>query len=228
MTGLIILLIILLIIILPLWVFYTCKLYKTRRNSTRIPRETYIKNPSVYLTMTTIPERLKDDFFYKLLKHTLQLCGSHNNAKLIINVPNVYKKTGKTYGSLNRLKRLQKKHKNILIINRCEDEGPITKILPTLRLDMIKPNDLILVCDDDLWYREYFINRLVDAYNLDKEAVHCYCAQTIQGFAGYIASKKGARRFNQIFDAPLMFYSGRYCNRSNIKKIKYSNSGCSI
>jgi hypothetical protein len=127
-----------------------------RRNSSRDSyknNDISIKTKHIYLSMTTIPERLQNNFFYKLLENNLQICKKYNKnrnivAKLIINIPYKFNKTQESYIITDKLEKLQKKHG--FIINRCDDEGPITKILPTLRLSrFIKDDDLILVMDDD-------------------------------------------------------------------------------
>nr|QBK93684.1 MAG: glycosyltransferase [Pithovirus LCPAC404] len=49
-----------------------------------------------------------------------------------------------------------------VIVNRCEDHGPLTKILPTLDREK-DPNTLILTLDDDVVYQDYVIEKLVKA-----------------------------------------------------------------
>jgi len=142
--------------------------------------------------MTTIPDRLYDDFFYKLLDNTVSLCKNtlKYNVKLILNMPFIFNKTNEPYKITTRLYKFKKRHKHKFIINRCEDEGPITKILPTLSIPYIKPTDIIIVMDDDISYRRNFIKYLYNSYVTNPNAIHCYGESRIQGFAGYCASKK--------------------------------------
>ena len=159
--------------------------------------------------MTTIPERLQDDFFYKLLENNLQICKKYNKilnivAKLIINIPYKFNKTQESYIITDKLKQLQKKYG--FIINRCNDEGPITKILPTIRLSrFIKDDDPIIVMDDDIWYREKFIYYLYKSYVMNTEAIHCYGSDiygstAIRGYTGYIGSRK---IFSKLLDVSI-------------------------
>lgn len=65
--------------------------------------------------------------------------------------------------SLKFLKR------NGLLINYCEDIGPYTKLLPALKC---YPQKAIITVDDDIWYSEQVVSRLVDSYKNNNRCIH--------------------------------------------------------
>ena len=82
-----------------------------------------MKRDNVYVSFTTTPDRIKSDKWMKLLEYTLSLPGNH---VFILNVP---------YKSLKGVEyeipqHVLDKQSDRFIINRCDDKGPITKILP--------------------------------------------------------------------------------------------------
>ena len=94
------------------------------------------------------------------------------------------------YVITDKLNSVIKKSNGKIIINRCEDYGPITKIIPTLNMTSISSRDFIIVCDDDIYYRKKFPKYLIAAAKKDPNSVHSYCNTDIEGFAGYIGTKK--------------------------------------
>jgi len=95
----------------------------------------------VYITMSTIPSRLKTTF--KIIENMLNNISGIE--KLILNVPFRYNRWPNM--------KLDLTH-NItdgrFILNRCEDHGPLTKFLPTLSL---VPDNSILIIRDDMCYQ---------------------------------------------------------------------------
>lgn len=91
----------------------------------------------VYITMSTIPSRMKNTF--KIIKHFLQ----HTTGieKLILNVP--YKYNRFPYLTIDCNHDIDDPR---FILNRTEDQGPLTKILPSL--DIIPNNSIVIICDD--------------------------------------------------------------------------------
>ena len=141
-------------------------------------------NGNIYLTMTTIPERLSHPWFYENLVHTLNLNG---NFKIILNIPYEFKSTGEKYIIPQNILDLQKKN---LIINRInEDYGPITKLFGALLNDNISDNDILLVCDDDIHYKKDFVKLIYNEYIKDDSSIYTYCIPTIEGFKGFMFKK---------------------------------------
>ena len=142
------------------------------------------KYENIYLTMTTILERLIHPWFYENLKHTLDLNGDF---KIILNIPYKFKSTGEEYIIPQNVLDLQK---NNLIINRVsEDYGPITKLFGALLNDNIPDNAILLVCDDDIHYKTDFVKLIYTKYLKDDSKIYTYCTPTIEGFKGFMFKK---------------------------------------
>lgn len=101
----------------------------------------------VYITMTSIPERFPNT--YKVVLNMLKYLKGFD--KLVLNIPYRYKKFKMDNDSLSKLESLIDPR---FILNRTEDYGPVTKILPTL--DIVPEESIILVCDDDCYHLEAF------------------------------------------------------------------------
>lgn len=106
--------------------------------------------PLVIITTTTIPIRLVDhngNSATRLALETL-LNQTYDNYELHLNIPFSYNNTAIEIP--HWLQQMQEKY-SYLKIYRCDDSGPITKILPTL--ERIVDNDAIIItADDDLYY----------------------------------------------------------------------------
>lgn len=152
-----------------------------------------IPNDKTYISMTTIPERLREDWFYNNLVRTMGLPG---NNIIVINIPYVSLK-GIPYEIPQKILDLQKKN---LVINRCTDEGPITKLLPTLRNNDIPDDAPIIVCDDDIVYKENVFLILGNAVRKFPDHVSTMCRivdNITEGFKGFGFVKKN---FTDILD----------------------------
>jgi hypothetical protein len=51
-----------------------------------------------------------------------------------------------------------------VIVNECDDYGPITKIYPIVNMSIIKPDDIIIVIDDDNCYNKYLFEYLISNF----------------------------------------------------------------
>lgn len=97
----------------------------------------------VYVTMSTIPSRMPNTF--KIVDHFLKHV--KGVAKVIVNIPHRYKRwpllvpRPETYNTITDPR---------LIVQRTEDYGPLTKLLPSLP---ILPRDAIVIVADDMCYR---------------------------------------------------------------------------
>lgn len=72
------------------------------------------------------------------------------------------------------LKRLQKYG---LTIKYCSDIKSYKKLIPTLES---YPDDIIITCDDDLYYKSYMIKDLIDAYRKNPNCIHVQNAHIIK------------------------------------------------
>jgi len=140
--------------------------------------------PGIYVTLTTIPERLIHPWFYTNLKHVMNL---HGDYTIVLNVPYHFKRNNETYFIPDRVRELEKDN---LVINRVkEDYGPLTKLYGTLLNDDIPDNACLLVCDDDLKYKDDFVTQIYEQYSKDTTKIYTYCDRFITGFQGYMMKK---------------------------------------
>jgi len=148
----------------------------------------------VYISLTTLPDRLSSDYFKKVIYHLI--LQDKKPDCIIINIPKICSNSmidfeKRIYIIPEWLKRVTK-----VYINRCNnDYGPSTKIYPTLFLDFIKDNDIIICCDDDLCYDKKFIKLLYDnciKYPNKISTLYTYhdgLFQIPNGFAGICGKK---------------------------------------
>lgn len=101
----------------------------------------------VWISMTTIPSRMENT--YKIINGILSNVSGFD--RIVLNIPYKYKR-------FNINEDMVRKFQNIndtrFTINRTQDYGPITKILPTL--DIVPRESIILICDDDCYHYEAF------------------------------------------------------------------------
>jgi hypothetical protein len=98
--------------------------------------------PKIVVSLTTIPPRLPK------LEKVLRALTTQAVDVVYLNLPYVCTKTGTKYDPLPEfLKGMDK-----LTIRRCEDYGPLTKLLPTLENEL-DPSTVIIICDDDMLYQ---------------------------------------------------------------------------
>lgn len=133
---------------------------------------------SVVLTMTTVPDRLID---YED-RHSLQKCLdrllnlSYDDYELHFNIPEVCVKNSQPYIIPSWLYEIN--NPRLRLFTDVKDDGPITKIVPTLKR-VTNPDTVIITVDDDLEYMDGFIE-----YHLEKRKKYPHAAL---GFAGISA-----------------------------------------
>ena len=150
------------------------------------------RRSKVYISLTTIPERLIDPWFYKNLKHIMNLKGKYT---VVLNIPYTFKRTGEDYIIPDNILKLEKKN---LIIHRIdEDYGPLTKLYGALLCKDIPDNAALLICDDDIVYKSKFVTTIYNQYKKDNTKIYTYCNKKIEGYLGYMVNK---RRISPILD----------------------------
>ena len=119
------------------------------------------------ISLKTIPTRIDDLYYtiYSLLDQSVRV------DEIIINIPYLSSK-GIEYKIPLWLKKLNKKYQ-FIILNRCEDEGPITKLTPTIR--KYNEETAIFVFDDDTIYKYNIVESLG---NLSKKYPNCAITST--------------------------------------------------
>lgn len=166
-----------LIVLIIVFIFFFV-VYNQEKTNCYNPRETFV-------SMTTIPERLNHPWFYENLKYTITTLPK--NSKLILNVPDFSLKNI-PYEIPESVKYLQS---STFIINYCgKDEGPITKIRPVLQNKSIPEDSIIIIIDDDIFYRKNVLFLLQKSVQKHPVKVSCMCNSHIEGFAGYGFIKK--------------------------------------
>jgi hypothetical protein len=131
------------------------------------------KNPSVIITLTTVPERLNNDAEDGLRLVLKSLCEQDDDDyEVHFNVPEFYSVNNTPYIIPSWLDDLKLKYKNLKVF-RTEDFGPPTKFVPTLK--RIKdPNTILIVVDDDLVYHHEMIIEHRKYQNELPNSVICY------------------------------------------------------
>jgi hypothetical protein len=122
-----------------------CDLGDLDRGSARNPRRA-----DVIVTLTTLPSRIDriDLTLKSLLRQTV------SPAAIRLNVPITSRRLAVAYQIPDWLRELHS-----IRIERCDDLGPSTKLIPTL-LDA-DPDQRLLVVDDDRVYHPYFVEQMV-------------------------------------------------------------------
>jgi len=121
-------------------------------------RQVFVK-PAFRLvfSMTTTPERLKT-----LRPRLLSLLSQSVGANAVyLNLPRVCARNGEAYVIPPRLQRFFDRHRDRLIVQRCDkDWGPATKLLPTLRVET-HPDTRLIPVDDDVEFPLTYFEELV-------------------------------------------------------------------
>ena len=95
----------------------------------------------IVVSITTLPSRL--DGLRKVLDSLLRQRRLPD--RIYLNIPYLTRK-GHEYDS-DKIRRIERMS-SLITVNRCQDEGPITKLLPVLDLE-IDPDTIIITFDDD-------------------------------------------------------------------------------
>jgi len=135
----------LLILTIVFYLYYPLCKYYLMKNKTDI-------SPRIIVSMTTSPKRIYHlkDTIDSIMNQTVEVDYIH------INLPKVFKRDNTKFTKIPNFLLENKK----VILNVCEDIGPATKIVPTIKSDFIVHSDIILSIDDDIYYP----NNLVETY----------------------------------------------------------------
>lgn len=119
---------------------------------------------NTYFTLTTTPSRIGK------IKPTLKSL-LHQSVKpraIILNIPAKSKK-----GELYTIPKSISQHPNI-IIQRCDDTGPSTKLLPTLKR-FEEQEENIIVVDDDQVYPRNLVSNYLEKQKIFSNHALCLC-----------------------------------------------------
>lgn len=151
--------------------------------------------PYIIISLTTSPKRIIhtkniiDNMFLQTIKPN----------KIIFNIPHIFKRTNQYYTIPDFLN-----HKDI-IINRCEDLGPITKVIPTFYLDL-PDNTIIISIDDDIYYGNNMIETIIEYHKKYPNTVFTSSGmiqnKMIAGFSGVVYPYLLLKNANINLDVP--------------------------
>ena len=124
------------------------------------------KPNNVFVTLTTLPTRLKSELHGDLgMKSCIEslLDQSYiNKYQIHINIPSVHKHSGEKYILPDWLVDLGLSNQSKLkIFHDMEDIGPATKLVPTVSR-LTDPENIIIVVDDDLVYHRDMVAEQVE------------------------------------------------------------------
>ena len=147
---------------------------------------------NIYLSMTTMPERISSLFFKQV--YTSLKTQSIPFTKLIINL------SVKEF--IYDIPDYLQKDSSI-ILNETEFCGPCAKLLGSI--DIIPENAIVIVLDDDIVMRNNFIESLYNSYllNPDKISSHNIIRRKlfyeVNAFSGYILNIEKIRNIRQFY-----------------------------
>jgi len=139
-----------------------------------------------FVCLTTTPARLREPW---IVENVLRLTRLPGHAGVVLSLPYVMKRTGEAYEVPEAIAGRASEDPRLLLL-RCEDEGPGTKLLGPLRSDRLPADSVLLVCDDDMVYDGDAFQDLARAVEADVGAVHCFCAKAVRGYIGFGACKR--------------------------------------
>jgi len=128
-----------------------------------VNRRINLKKKKVYVALSTIPSRAKEDILLKNINHLI-LSQTEHIEKIFITLPNQYLRF-KDKISENMITKL-KSNPKIEIIHIEQDYGPASKYLGPFihKYDTIK-NNLLFIIDDDRIYNKNIIKNFITAHN---------------------------------------------------------------
>jgi hypothetical protein len=147
--------------------------------------------PIIHLCITTIPERFHSTWFERNLRKLLNTL--KGPFKIHYSIP-LKSSKGEEYQISNSLQQLAKEDSRIIFYRCKHDYGPITKIRGALDNPDIPEDTPLLICDDDILYKEYFVIFMLNSFIKYPNKIHIYCREPIEGFRGYMATKKKFRK----------------------------------
>lgn len=138
----------------------------------------------LYMSMTVMPDRLVSEFFRSVISHLKAQTTRFD--KIIINIPFIYKRTNTKYVIPQWLQA-----EPLVLINRCHDLGPATKLLGSYH--QFKAQDIVSIVDDDIVYRPNMLENLVAALQHYPDALISTKLDeqgSPSGYSGYIFQRK--------------------------------------
>ena len=170
----------------------------------KVKRQIVAQKQSIIISLTTTPYRIQK------IKDTLDsiLAQSIKADEIYLNIPYTFKRDNIEYIVPEWLNNYSG-----IIINRSEDFGPLTKLMPALQQDL--PSDTIIITlDDDLWYPKQVVRDLVN-YSMQ----HPKSAVTLRNFRLHLTSNPKfdhvTEHYRHAAQAPIVIGSTGVAYRRN-------------
>lgn len=153
------------------------------------------KTPEIIVSLTTSPKRIHK------IKPLIDIIMNQTLPpdKMVLNLPYVFKRDNSFFSEIPDFITNHPK----IIVNRCEDIGPITKIIPTIQLYSNKPETIVISIDDDTEYCSNFIEVYLQYSQLHPNSVVVSATQLmvdlkyfIEGFKGVLYKVKFFKNFD--------------------------------
>nr|QBK92935.1 MAG: glycosyltransferase [Pithovirus LCPAC403] len=133
------------------------------------------RDTRIVVSFTTIPSRIKNiPRLIKQLEHQTLIPDA-----IYFNLPYRSLREGKEYPKF----KLPDTFLNV-IVNRCDDVGPLTKILPTLEKET-NPETIIITIDDDIIYKRNIFEKLVEASLGSDHTAYSFSGWQYQHWTGF-------------------------------------------
>jgi len=126
----------------------------------------------IYVSISAIPQRLKN------INRTIEslLNQTQKPDKIFINIPLKYNRFSEVVEE-HQIPRFDRK---IIEITRCNDCGPGTKLLGSLK--KIKKNSLLILVDDDHIYENYMIEKFFNFYSKAPNNAYSFYVYPLENF----------------------------------------------
>ena len=126
----------------------------------------------IYISITTIPSRIKN--LNKSIESLLKQ--SKKPDKIFINIPFKYRR----FKEIIEEDKIPKFTDKKIEITRCDDFGPGTKLLGSLK--KIEKNSLLILADDDNIYEDYMIEKFFYYYSKAPENAYSFYVHPLGNF----------------------------------------------
>ena len=111
----------------------------------------------IYISLTTVPLRLKYWDLFRQNLESLMHQKTDKDYRVILSIPFVYAMKNEEYILSDELLEYAKNNPKLIINREKIDYGPILKVIGGVKYS-IDPNDYIIALDDDYIYHESFWN----------------------------------------------------------------------
>lgn len=133
----------------------TCEKIEIPRGKNQQESENSQRIERAVFSLSTSPSRIRTiaPTIHSLLNQ------SHAPQRIYVNCPWQFQRTGETFCDTD-LMDLKALAPDVICINRCQDDGPISKLLPTLTSEE-DPRTFIVILDDDNFYSSDLLERMI-------------------------------------------------------------------